>query len=94
MIHKGTVFMKIKTIRYRLILFFLCAALIIPLFGVLETKAKRVIRVGYPIQEGLTMKDDEDNYYGYDYDYLMQIAQYTGWTYEFVEVEGDLNERF
>ena len=45
------------------------------------------------MQSGLSMKDDKNNYYGYDYDYLMQIAQYTGWEYEFVEVEGDINQR-
>ncbi|MCB6567561.1 hypothetical protein LI169_21140, partial [Desulfovibrio desulfuricans] len=27
----------------------------------------------------------------YTYDYLKEISQYTGWTYEFVEIEGDLN---
>lgn len=45
------------------------------------------------MQNGVTMKDDNGQYYGYDYDYLMQISQYTGWSYEFVEVEGTLNER-
>ena len=63
-------------------------------FSVHPTTAKeKVIRVGIPMQQGLTMKDKKGNYYGYDYDYLMQIAQYTGWKYEFVEVEGDINER-
>lgn len=42
---------------------------------------------------GLSMKDEDGNYYGYDYDYLMQIAQYSGWEYEFVEVEGSTNEQ-
>lgn len=56
-------------------------------------KEKKVIRVAYPLQQGLTLKDEEGNHYGYDYDYLMQIAQHTGWEYEFVEVEGTLNER-
>lgn len=58
-----------------------------------QAKDKKVIRVGMAMQDGLSMKDDKNNYYGYDYDYLMQIAQYTGWEYEFVEVEGDINER-
>ncbi len=52
---------------------------------------KRVIRVGFPIQDGLTMKNDDGTYAGYTYDYLKEISQYTGWTYEFVEIEGDLN---
>lgn len=58
-----------------------------------QAKDKKVIRVGMAMQDGLSMKDDKNNYYGYDYDYLMQIAQYTGWEYEFVEVEGDINVR-
>lgn len=51
----------------------------------------RTIKVGWPIQQGLSMKDDKGNYSGYTYDYLQELAQYTGWTYEFVEVEGDIN---
>lgn len=50
-----------------------------------------VIRVGYPLQDGLTMKDKDGNYSGYTYDYLREISQYTGWKYEFVEVKGDIN---
>lgn len=56
-------------------------------------ETKRVIRVGFPTQAGLTMKYEDGTYGGYTYDYLKEISQYTGWTYEFVEVEGDLNEQ-
>lgn len=52
----------------------------------------KVVRVGFPIQEGLTMKDENGNYSGYTYDYLQEIAQYTGWEYEFVEVPGEIDE--
>ena len=62
-------------------------------FFPIQANTKKVIRIGYPMMGGFTMKDEDGNYYGYDYDYLMQIAQYTGWEYEFVEVEGDANER-
>ena len=54
---------------------------------------KKVIRVGYPIQSGLTEKDSEGNYIGYTVEYLNEIKKYTGWDYEFVEVEGSLNEQ-
>jgi diguanylate cyclase (GGDEF)-like protein len=54
---------------------------------------KSVIRVGFPTQSGLTMKDDNGNYTGYTYDYLKEIAQYTGWTYEFVEAEGSMDQQ-
>lgn len=61
--------------------------------SLIKAEDKKVIRVGYPIQDGLTMKDEEGNYYGYTYDYLSQLAQYTGWRFEYVEVKGDLNKQ-
>lgn len=51
------------------------------------------IRVGWPMQAGQSEKDENGQYSGYTYDYLNEIAQYTGWEYEFVEVEGDINEQ-
>lgn len=54
--------------------------------------SSRTLRVAYPIQNGLTEKDAQGIYSGYTYDYLQEIAQYTGWEYEFVEVPGDSNE--
>lgn len=54
---------------------------------------EQVIRVGYPIQKGLTEVDASGQYSGYTYDYLEEIAQYTGWDYEFVQVPGDINTR-
>lgn len=53
---------------------------------------RQTVRIGYPIQKGLTEIDDQGVYSGYTYEYLMEIAQYTGWNYEFVQVPGDLNE--
>lgn len=53
----------------------------------------RVIKVGYPIQEGLTEKSQDGEYIGYTVDYLKEIQKYTGWKYEFVEVEGTLDEQ-
>lgn len=55
---------------------------------------RRVVRVGFPIQAGFTMKDGGGQYTGYTYDYLQELAQYTQWEYEFVEVEGNLDESF
>lgn len=53
----------------------------------------RVVRVGYPIQQGFTEIDENGNYSGYTYDYLQEIARYTNWEYEFFTMEGTLNEQ-
>lgn len=55
------------------------------------TLPNQVVRVGFPLQGGLGQKDAFGNYSGYTYEYLQEIAQYTGWEYEFVEIPGDLN---
>lgn len=52
----------------------------------------RVLRVGFPIQAGLSTVDGQGNFSGYTYDYLQEIALYTGWEYEFVTLEGSLSE--
>lgn len=52
----------------------------------------RTIRVAFPIQAGLTEKDETGKLSGYTYEYLEEIAQYTGWEYEFVELPGSINE--
>lgn len=57
------------------------------------SEENRIIRVGFPIQEGLTLIDENGSYSGYTYDYLKEVAQYTGWTYEFVRTEGTLDEQ-
>lgn len=70
--------------------FLMTAALSLTVYG--QPLSTRTVRVGYPIQAGLTDKDADGNYYGYTYEYLEEIAQYTGWDYEFVEVAGDSDE--
>lgn len=58
----------------------------------LSAKENKVIRVGFPIQMGLSEIDENGNYRGYTYEYLMELAQYTGWEYEFVTPEGSIDE--
>lgn len=53
----------------------------------------RPIRVGFPSQPGLTYHNENGDYSGYTYEYLIEVAQYTGWSYEFVELEGTLDEQ-
>lgn len=59
--------------------------------GALQEKA-RTVRVAYPVQPGLSGYDQYGNRTGYTYEYLEEIAQYTGWEYEFVESPGSLND--
>lgn len=66
------------------------------LSGFIPVKAEseqKVIKVGYPIQSGLTEKNENGEYVGYTVDYLEEIQNYTGWEFEFVEVEGTVNEQ-
>lgn len=65
---------------------------IICLIQPVNAKENKVIRVAYPIQEGLTEIDEKGRYSGYTYEYLQEISQYTGWEYEFVQVPGNLDE--
>ena len=45
-------------------------------------------------KEGVFTRSEDGTYAGYTYDYLVHIAQFTGWKYEFVEAPGaDDNER-
>ncbi len=57
-----------------------------------QTSAPRVLRVAFPLQKGLSERDEDGNPFGYSYEYLQEIAQYTGWEYEFVTLEGDINQ--
>lgn len=38
---------------------------------------------------GILTKKSDGTYEGYTYDYLMRVAQFTGWTFEFVEAQGE-----
>ncbi|WP_080800579.1 transporter substrate-binding domain-containing diguanylate cyclase [Arabiibacter massiliensis] len=51
--------------------------------------AARTVRVAFPQQPQVMWTNEEGARSGYTYEYLERIAQYTGWDYEFVPVEGD-----
>ena len=79
--------MKLKK---RFILAFICFVLFSSI-GIAHASSERVVKVGFPIQYGISYIDDDGNYAGYMYDYLEQLILYTNWDYEFVLVEGDTN---
>lgn len=53
--------------------------------------SKHVIRVGFPIQDGISYIDENGEYAGYLVDYLNQMVLFTDWEIEYVQAEGDLN---
>lgn len=52
-----------------------------------EGEASGIVRVFYPLEAGFTERDENGNYSGYAYEYLMRIAQLTGWKYEFITLK-------
>lgn len=58
-----------------------------------EEPERQIIRVGCPIQPGLSDFDAAGNCIGYTPDYLRKVAQYTDWEYDFVQVPGTLDEQ-
>lgn len=69
----------------------LCAG--VPVFASAEERPVETVRVACPLQAGLLWKDDRGTLSGYTYDYLMELSQYTGWSYEFVFYEGTTDEQ-
>lgn len=55
----------------------------------LASAPARTVRVAFPQQPQVTWTNEADERSGYTYEYLERIAQYTGWDYEFVPVEGE-----
>lgn len=49
-----------------------------------ELQPKRVIRIGYLGYEGFITEDADGHYSGYGVEFLTEIADYTGWRYEFL----------
>lgn len=55
-----------------------------------EPQVRRVVRVGYPPAPGLSEVYSDGSRGGLVYEWLLEIAKYTGWEYEFID-EKDLN---
>lgn len=69
----------------------LCAAVLFtaagPSLAARDETPRQTIRVGSFPYEGHMSKDKDGRYSGYGFDYLQELARYTGWQYEFVDAE-------
>lgn len=66
----------------------LCLLFVLP--GAAQAKESgETIRVAFFDQNGLSRLTEDGKREGYDYEYLQEIAQYTGWNYEFVDFRGN-----
>lgn len=86
---------KQKILRYAAgLLTVLAAVAAVHTQPVQAVSGQRTVRVAYPLQEGNTDLTGQGEYCGYTYEYLEEIAQYTGWNYEFVQVPGTSGQQF
>ena len=54
-----------------------------------KNREEEVIKVSFPISPGLNEVYEDGTYGGLVYDWLHEIAKYTGWQYEFVTGDPD-----
>ena len=54
-----------------------------------EEAEDKVLRVAFPITEGYTMLTADGERYGLVVDVLNEVAKYTGWKYEYIDVENE-----
>ncbi len=79
--------------RCALLCAFLLALLALPCRA--AEAGPRVLRVAFPQAEGFTVTAEDGRRSGIVVDFLDEIAKYTGWRYEYVDVENDyLIDRF
>jgi signal transduction histidine kinase/CheY-like chemotaxis protein len=58
-------------------------------------ESPRVLRVAFPDAEGFTTMDEDGHREGIVVDFLNEISKYTGWRYQYVDVDSDeLVDRF
>lgn len=51
---------------------------------------KKVLRVAFPQAEGFSMTGADGQRYGMVVDFLNEIAKYTGWEYEYIDVDDEI----
>lgn len=81
-----------RSFRRRIICAVMAFSALLTLFGQSAHAAGtgRTVRVGYYSMSNYQEYDSSSGEYrGYSYDYMMAVAQYAGWQYEFVPVDYD-----
>ncbi len=78
------------------IFIFLCLFLIFSITVKAEEKSEgktKIVRVAFPVQEGMSYFNSDGTPDGYNYLYLEKIAEYTGWKMKYIPYDsGDTNE--
>ena len=81
--------------RYPALLCAFLLVLVLALPSLAEEASPRVLRVAFPQAEGFTATVGDGSREGIVVDFLDEISKYTGWSYEYVDVENDeLIDRF
>ncbi len=76
---------KIK--KYMMVVLMTLLILVVSFPSVADEEAESdVLRVAFPITEGYTMLTEDGQRYGLVVDVLDEIAKYTGWKYEYIDV--------
>ncbi len=78
-----------NSVFFKYICFLLCALLVAGMAPKVTRAEGRTIRVGQYDYPGMIDIDDNGGYSGYAVDYLNEIADYTGWEYEYVSDDWD-----
>lgn len=69
------------------VVFFQIAPAANVIHNALAEASPRVLRVAFPDVEGFTKKDKNGKRTGMVVDYLEEISNYTGWTYNYIDVD-------
>ena len=67
----------------------LCVCMTVPMTARADEKEGRTIRVAFPVMDGMSYFHQDGTPDGYNYAYLQKIAEYTGWTMEYVPYDSD-----
>lgn len=54
-----------------------------------SSSGRRIVKVAFPVQDGMSYIENSGKVTGYNYDYLEKISEYTGWKMEYVTYPSD-----